>query len=81
MKEELGNLKEKIVSNIIGNVWDQFDRLTFYYSWSGLDLSLPLSIEERVNCLRDLISIYCSDCVHTVSEYADTKETVTRPRL
>ena len=59
----------------------QCDQSTFYYSWSRLDLSLPLSIEETVNCLRDLISIYCSDRVHTVSEYADTKETVTRPRL
>ena len=38
-------------------------------------------MEERVNRLRGLISIYSSDRVHTVSEYADTKETVTRPRL
>ena len=81
LKEELEELKEKIVSNIVENVRDQCDESTYYYSWSGLDLELSLSMTERVKRLKDVVAIYCCDRFQTVSEYTDGKEKQTRPKL
>ena len=69
LKEELESLNEDIRSNIVENVRDQCDSSTYYYSWSGLDLELPLSLDERKKRLKDVVAIYCCDRYHTVSEY------------
>ena len=81
LKEELAALKEAIVKNIVENVNDQCDESTYYYCWSGLDLNLKISIAVREQRLKDIIAIYCSDRVHTVLDYADVKETRTKPCL
>ena len=69
------------MKNIVENVNDQCDESTYYYCWSGLDLNLKISTAVRGQRLKDIIAIYCSDRVHTVLDYADVKETRTKPCL
>ena len=42
VKTELTAVKEKILTNIIQNVKDQYYTETYYFSWSGLNLQLKL---------------------------------------
>ena len=74
LKNELKAVKVRIVDNIVDNVRDQCDDQTYFYAWSGLDLELKLSVTERVNRLRDIINVYCTERVHTVQKYRTQKE-------
>ena len=39
MKENLIDVKRRIVANVVSNIQDQMGEDTWYYNWSGLDLS------------------------------------------
>ena len=43
----------------------------FFYCWSGLDLSL----DERLERLKDLFAIICFNKVHVVGQYGNRAET------
>ena len=68
VKTDLLDVKEKIKTNIIQNVREQCDVETYYYYWSGLDLSVKLSILERKDRLRDL-ALFCTTKIHTAEIY------------
>ena len=53
VKTELIAAKEKILTNIIQNVKDQYDTETYYFSWSSLDLQLKISVPDTVTCPKD----------------------------
>ena len=40
IKDDLINIKQRILKNIKENILDQCDEDTFYYCWSGLDLEI-----------------------------------------
>ena len=79
IKDSMVNLKERIVENIVSNVEDQCGENTFYYSWSGLDLEVPISIDSRIERLKDLITLFCTEKIHTVSRYNNAAETIIIP--
>ena len=77
VKYDLENVKDAITKNIIENVRDQCTEETYYYCWSGLDLSLKLSIEQRKERLSDIVTLFCTTKVHTVQKYTNAKEEAT----
>ena len=74
VKTELNAVKGKILTNIIQNVKDQCDTETYYFSWSGLDLQLELSVPDRIPRLKDIMTLYCTTKVHIVLKYTNQKE-------
>ena len=58
VKTGLTAIKEKILTNIIQNVKGQYDTEKYYFSRSGLDLQLKLSVPERITCLEAKITLY-----------------------
>ena len=48
IKEGLTKLKEKIIANVEANIHDQCNKNTFYYCWSGLDLSDKIPTHTRI---------------------------------
>ena len=69
VKTELTAVKEKILTTIIQNVKDHYDTETYYFSWSGLDFQLKLSVPDRIICLKDIITLYCSTKVLHLQKY------------
>ena len=74
VKTELTAVKEKILTNIIQNLKDQCDPETYYFSWSGLNFQLKLSVPDRMTSLKDIITLYCTTEVHIVQKYTNQKE-------
>ena len=72
--QDLVNVKERIRVNIIENVRSQCDSETYYYCWSGLDLKLKLSISQRKEHWKDIVSIFCTTKIFTVQKYIDANE-------
>ena len=54
---------------------------TFYYCWSALDLSDKSSIEECCIKMKDLLTILCTEKVHTIKWYKSKKENDVEPDL
>ena len=81
IKEGLTKLKERIIVNIEANIHDQCGKNTFYYCWSGLDLSDKIPTDTKIECLRDVITLLCTVKVHTVGRYNDYKESEIVPDL
>ena len=52
IKDDLINIKQRILKNIKENILDQCDEDTFYYCWSGLDLEIKVSIHIHINRLH-----------------------------
>ena len=70
IKDDLTDIKHRILKNIKDNIEDQCDENTFYYCWSGLDLELKLPLQLRIDRLRDIVSRFCSERVHVVQKFA-----------
>ena len=66
IKDDLINIKQRILKNIKENILDQCDEDTFYYCWSGLDLEIKVSIHIRINRLRVIVSRFCSERINVV---------------
>ena len=81
LKESLNKLKHRILTNIKDNINDHCMEDTFYYCWSALDLSDKLSIEERCIKMKDLLTILCTEKVHTIKRYKSKKEDDVEPNL
>ena len=73
VKTELTAVKEKIITNIIQNLKDQRDTEAYYFSWSGLDLQLKLSVPDRITRLKDIMTLYFTTKVHIVQKYTNQK--------
>ena len=74
IKEGLTKPKERIIANTEANIHDQCGENTFYYYWSGLDLSDKIPTDTRTERLRDVITLLCTVKVHTVGRYNDHEE-------
>ena len=81
IKEGLTKLKERIIANIEANIHNQCSKNTFYYCWSGLDLSDKIPTHTRIERLRDVITLLCTVKVHTVGRYNDREESEIVPDL
>ena len=82
IKKKLEEIKQEIVNNIKENIKDQCGEDTHFYSWSGMNLEdTTLTIEDRIKRLNDLITMFCTEKIHLVSEYANKKETETKECL
>ena len=81
IKEGLTKLKERIIVNTEANIHNQCGENTFYYCWSGLDLSDKIRTDTRIERLRDVITLLCTVKVRTVGRYNDRKESEIVPDL
>ena len=79
VKDDLASVKTRIVDNIVDNVKDQCGDGTYYFSWSGLDLEMKISPDERKARLKDVITLFCTERIHTVAKYANRAEVDTIP--
>ena len=81
IKEGLTKPKERIIANTEANIHDQCGENTFYYYWSGLDLSDKIPSDTRIEHLRDVITLLCTVKVHIVGRYNDREEPEIVPDL
>ena len=81
LQESLNKLKHRIPRNIKGNVNEQCGEDTFYHCWSALDPSDKSSIEEHCIKMKDLLTILCTEKVHTIKRYKSKKEDELEPDL
>ena len=58
-KEKLNDLGIKVTENVAGNIRDQCDEDSYFYSWGGLDLEAPPSTDDRIKRLKDLFEALC----------------------
>ena len=79
MKENLIDVKRKIVANVVSNIQDQMGEDTWYYNWSGLDLSTTSTLAHRTELLGPIIKLYTNESIHVVQEYTSDKEDSTIP--
>ena len=80
-KEKLTKLKTTIFHNIIENIIDQNSQESWYYNWSGFDLTLPLSLSDRIDRMREINRLYTTEQIHTKLKYVDAKDEKTAPDL
>ena len=81
IKTSLVEVKGKIVANIVSNIQDQMGEDTWYFNWSGLDLSCTYTLAYRIELLEPIIQLYTSESIHVVQQYTSSKEDATIPSL
>ena len=76
IRDSLETIQNDILKNIKDNLRDQIGDDTYFYNWSGIDMSdKSLDLEQRLNRLDPLFRIFTdSDRVHVVQTYRTTKE-------
>ena len=72
-------MKRRIVANVVSNIQDQMGEDTWYYNWSGLDLSTTSTLAHRTELLEPIIKLYTNESIHVVQEYTSDKEDSTIP--
>ena len=73
VKTELAAVKGEILTNIIQNVKDQCNTETYYFSCSGHNLQLKLSVPDRITRFKDIMTLYCIIRVYIVQKYTCQK--------
>ena len=81
VKAKLQKLKETVFKSVVENILDQNSEESWYWNWSGLDLQLPLSLDQRVVRLREVIRLYTTEYVHIKQRYYDKKDEKIEPDL
>ena len=72
MKSDFTSTKQDLEENMINNIKE-----TNTFLWSSLDLLISVSINDRFNKLRNLLTLFCTEKFHTVQEYSNTEERIT----
>ena len=81
-KAKLAELRSKVIENVAGNIRDQCNEDSYFYSWSGLDLEATLTIDDRIMRLKELFDALCYPREHTMMEFRnETKKTVTETKF
>ena len=71
IQREAQDLKKDIIKNLIENIEDQSQADTIVEYASYFDMNRELSLEERVELLKNLHAIYCIDYEHAVEDQGE----------
>ena len=75
IKGSLRKIQDAILKNINDNLKDQIGEDTYFYAWSGLDMSdKTCHLEQRLLKLDPLFVLFTSDRIHEVQKYCTAKE-------
>ena len=66
-------MKDDVQQNLISNLQDQNSEQSWYCNWSGLDQTISLSQDQRINRLLEAIRLYTAECIHVKAKYANDK--------
>ena len=68
LKQQLHEIRERVIENIAENIRDQCDKTTVYYFCSFTDFELRDDLECWKEKLNELLKILCSSTVHEMEE-------------
>ena len=58
LREKLSTLKDDVQQNLISNLQDQNSEQSWYWNWSGLDLTIFLLLDQHISRLLEVIRLY-----------------------
>ena len=68
LKEKLSKLNDDVQQDLISNLQDQNSEQSGYWNWSDLDLTIFLSLDQRINRLLEVTRVYTTEYVHVKSK-------------
>ena len=68
LKEKLSQLNDDVQQDLISNLQDENSEQSGYWNWSDLDLTIFLSLDQRINRLLEVTRVYTTEYVHVKSK-------------
>ena len=78
---ELGAIKDYVITNIYDNIKEQCNKESADYRWFTFDLNNRCSVDEKFRELRELCHSTLRKRMHEVAKYSNAKETKVIPVL
>ena len=73
----MNELRAKVTENVSQNIRSQCDENTYFYSWSGLDLQDSISLQSRLERMKELFAALCYGKDHQLMKYTnEAKQTL-----
>ena len=64
LKEKLSQLNDDVQQDLISNLQDENSEQSGHWNWSDLDLTIFLSLDQRINRLLEVTRVYTTEYVH-----------------
>ena len=68
LKEKLSKWNDDVQQDLISNLQDENSEQSGYWNWSDLDLTIFLSLDQRINRLLEVTRVYTTEYVHVKSK-------------
>ena len=68
LKEKLSKWNDDVQQDLISNLQDENSEQSGYWNWSDLDLTIFLSLDQRINRLLEVTRVYTAEYVHVKSK-------------
>ena len=68
LKEKLSQLNDDVQQDLISNLQDENSEQSGHWNWSDLDLTIFLSLDQRINRLLEVTRVYTTEHVHVKSK-------------
>ena len=68
LKEKLSQLNDDFQQDLISNLQDENSEQSGHWNWSDLDLTIFLSLDQRINRLLEVTRVYTTEYVHVKSK-------------
>ena len=68
LKEKLSQLNDDVQQDLISNLQDENSEQSGHWNWSDLDLTILLSLDQRINRLLEVTRVYTTEYVHVKSK-------------
>ena len=68
LKEKLSQLNDDVQQDLISNLQDENSEQSGHWNWSDLDLTIFLSLDQRINRLLEVTRVYTAEYVHVKSK-------------
>ena len=68
LKEKLSQLNDDVQQDLISNLQDENSEQSGYWNCSDLDLTIFLSLDQRINRLLEVTRVYTAEYVHVKSK-------------
>ena len=69
LKEKLSQLNDDVQQDLISNLQDENSEQSGHWNWSDLDLTILLSLDQRINRLLEVTRVYTTEYVHVKSKW------------
>ena len=68
LKEKLSKWNDDVQQDLISNLQDENSEQSGYWNCSDLDLTIFLSLDQRINRLLEVTRVYTTEYVHVKSK-------------